>query len=440
MQIDNSWSLEQNLKDYYTYCENVLPDILKALPLGNHINVGIYGRGRHTKLMLTAYKTLVGKIDANITFIDVPFDPYAEIYVGENAISVKDINKENFDAIILSSSDYEDRLFKSLVDEVDHDVLKNIPIYRFYDKYKSDIFWQQWQMVRFPDKPFSELPVLKFKVADVFKGSYDNPLSCVMDKYKLVVSDEPDIYIYMCYGNDHLGFTYPCIRVAFWGGESHLPDWNDCDYAITTREMPDEPRHYRYNAMEPYNTMIQNRSQFMKKDMADRKFCNFVYSNGSYGEGALLRQDFCKRLMNYKYVDCPGKVLNNMKDAITPREEDWSRGKVEFIRNYKFTIAFENERIDGYTTEKLYHPLRAGSIPIYWGNPLIGETVDNRCFINCNEYDNDFDAVIERVKEIDNDPELYLYMLGISPMKKGYRFDHYDGLEAFWMKIIEEKL
>lgn len=252
------------------------------------------------------------------------------------------------------------------------------------------------------------------------------------------MSEEPDIYIYMCYGNAHKGFHYPCVRVAYWAGESHEPDWNDCDYAVTTRVIEDEPRHHRYNAMEPYNSMIQNRKPFLKKEMADRKFCNFIYSNETYGEGAFLRKEFCKRLMNYKHVDCPGKVLNNMKDAIEPRNGAWSRSKVEFIRNYKFTIAFENESVDGYTTEKLFQPLRVGSVPIYWGNPKITDIVDSRCFVNCNDYDNDLDSVIQRVIEIDNDPELYMYMLGISPMKPNYRFDHYDANEAFWIKVIED--
>ncbi len=57
--------------------------------------------------------------------------------------------------------------------------------------------------------------------------------------------------------------------------------------------------------------------------------------------------------------------------------------------------------LPGYTTEKLFDCFKAGTVPIYWGNPEITRDVNPKAFINCNDYENDFDAVIERVKEID---------------------------------------
>ena len=59
--------------------------------------------------------------------------------------------------------------------------------------------------------------------------------------------------------------------------------------------------------------------------------------------------------------------------------------------------------MDGYTTEKLIQPFMAGSIPIYYGNPLVAEEFNRNAFIDCNVFDNDFDAVIEEIKRIDND-------------------------------------
>jgi hypothetical protein len=34
---------------------------------------------------------------------------------------------------------------------------------------------------------------------------------------------------------------------------------------------------------------------------------------------------------------------------------------------YTFTLTFENTDYPGYVTEKLFHALSAGSIPLYWG-------------------------------------------------------------------------
>ena len=46
--------------------------------------------------------------------------------------------------------------------------------------------------------------------------------------------------------------------------------------------------------------------------------------------------------------------------------------KMDFIKDYKFVISFENSSNPGYTTEKLIEPMLVNSIPIYWGNTEVG--------------------------------------------------------------------
>lgn len=184
---------------------------------------------------------------------------------------------------------------------------------------------------------------------------------------------------------------------------------------------------------------IQDRSEYSDINFAEKRFCNFIYSNEFTGEGAFLRKDFCKKLMQYKKVDCPGMVLHNMDTDELPSR--WSKdsywGKVDFIRNYKFTIAFENCLMDGYTTEKLIQPFMAGSIPIYYGNPLVTEEFNRNAFIDCNAFGNDFDAIIEEVKRIDNDSELAKHMILQSPMRNDYDFAWENRLLDFMTKIVE---
>lgn len=38
---------------------------------------------------------------------------------------------------------------------------------------------------------------------------------------------------------------------------------------------------------------------------------------------------------------------------------------------YKFTLAMENAICDDYMTEKLWRPLRLGSVPIVFGSPKV---------------------------------------------------------------------
>ena len=81
-----------------------------------------------------------------------------------------------------------------------------------------------------------------------------------------------------------------------------------------------------------------------------------------------------------------------------------------FRELFKFGIAFENSSKSGYTTEKILHALGAGTIPIYWGDPRVGEDFNEERFINCHAYGS-FTEVVEEVRRLDNDDEAYLAML-----------------------------
>ena len=66
--------------------------------------------------------------------------------------------------------------------------------------------------------------------------------------------------------------------------------------------------------------------------------------------------------------------MNNMNGWSVPREPNRLQGKLDFLRDYKFTLAVENNIWPGYTTEKLVDPMFAGSIPIYVGDPQANST------------------------------------------------------------------
>jgi alpha(1,3/1,4) fucosyltransferase len=115
------------------------------------------------------------------------------------------------------------------------------------------------------------------------------------------------------------------------------------------------------------------------------------------------RNDFFHLLTNkYKKVDSGGKALNSIGGLVND--------KLAFQRECKFSIAFENSSYPGYTTEKILHAFVADTIPIYWGNPLVHKDFNTKAFINCHDYNN-FDEVVDRVIEIDNNDELYLQYL-----------------------------
>lgn len=108
------------------------------------------------------------------------------------------------------------------------------------------------------------------------------------------------------------------------------------------------------------------------------------------------------KLSQYKQVDSGGKVLNNIGYQIGASQEE----KLEWMKGYKFSIVFENSEYPGYTTEKLVDGLLTGTLPIYWGNPLISKDFNPSAFINCHDYQN-FESVVDLVKELDTNTDLY---------------------------------
>lgn len=231
----------------------------------------------------------------------------------------------------------------------------------------------------------------------------------LIKRYDVVICDEPDFLFYTCDSNKNIKYNN-CVKI-FYTAENVVPNFNKCDYGIGVDYITFEDRYLRFPPVY-YNEQMRIMPE---GNPAKRKFCNFVYNNFNVGTGALLRQEFCKKLAQYKHVDCPGIVLNNMKDAIEPRDGNWGEGKLKFIKDYKFTIAFENSFNNGYTTEKLTDPFMASSIPIYWGNPVVTRDFNPKSFINCSDFAS-FDDVIEYVKYLDNNDDLYLEMLNQPPL------------------------
>jgi hypothetical protein len=60
--------------------------------------------------------------------------------------------------------------------------------------------------------------------------------------------------------------------------------------------------------------------------------------------------------------------------------------KFEVLQNYDFCLCFENMRMDGYITEKLFDCLYAGSIPLYLGAPDVLDYIPAGVFVDCRKY------------------------------------------------------
>jgi hypothetical protein len=98
------------------------------------------------------------------------------------------------------------------------------------------------------------------------------------------------------------------------------------------------------------------------------------------------REEFFRQLSKYKKVDAPGKSMNNMPSIDSTYTGDKWTVKHQFLSQYKFTIAFENYVYPGYQTEKLYDAMLCQSMPVYCGDPNIGEVFNTKSFLYANDF------------------------------------------------------
>ena len=142
-------------------------------------------------------------------------------------------------------------------------------------------------------------------------------------------------------------------------------------------------------------------------ELERKKFCAFVVSNPSNP----IRNKAFQWLNEYKPIDSAGRLYNNIGDTIFAGlgGGGGELAKLEFLKDYKFCITFENSSSQGYVTEKLLHAKAAGCIPIYWGDPKVERDFDTKGFIDARKIHCKED-LLALVKTIDEDPKKYLEM------------------------------
>jgi len=270
---------------------------------------------------------------------------------------------------------------------------------------------------------------------------------------------------------------------VFIGCENVRPIMSECDWAfgVEHEEYVGHPRYMRFARWGEDSHLVLHEKDWSRILQSKTRFCTFLYASE-----VPYREAFFRALSGYKHIDAPGRSMNNMSgiDPV-PGRRSWS-AKVEFLRRYKFVIAFENGSRPGYNTEKLTHAIEADCLPIYWGDPEIGRSFNVRRLINAHDYLprprrfvprlpysphsvksngapsfmdrvarringtareteeyiwtlSGFDGLIDRVIEIDRDDELYLQHLR-EPFLNGNKPPDRSRWIVRWREIFDQSL
>jgi hypothetical protein len=188
-----------------------------------------------------------------------------------------------------------------------------------------------------------------------------------------------------------------------YSGESYA--YNNSNYdiilksEITKNNIVDLPLfvYYMYNNNLIDNLIFRNITQI------PTKFCCFIVSNPK----CQIRNFVFQELNKYKRVDSFGKFANNVGYVL--QHNYWSKEYIDFIKQYKFIICFENSKTETYITEKIINPLIAGIIPVYWGTHHIKNIFNTNSLLFLeNENQQEINNLIEKIKQLDNDDAKYI--------------------------------
>jgi hypothetical protein len=246
--------------------------------------------------------------------------------------------------------------------------------------------------------------------------------------YMVQLTDDPDYVIYSCDGTDFI--NYDCIRINI-DLEMLVPDFNLTDYAIGEHCLQLDDRYMLFFPMVCFSSnsfskeKILKRSNFSHQDMEKKEiFASFIHA----WPGAQERNAMFDKLNKYKPISSGGRFRNNIGYFI--------KDKGPFISKSKFHFAMSNRMYN--SNEKIFEAFYNKTMPIYWGDPKIGRYFNTSAFINCHDYDS-FDDVIARIKEIDNDDDLYVSMMRQPVLAEGFTFEKMEkGLEDFLCHIFDQ--
>ena len=110
-------------------------------------------------------------------------------------------------------------------------------------------------------------------------------------------------------------------------------------------------------------------------------------------------------------VDRPGLCLNSVKWPACSKSQGGSKGKCgkhAVLRAYPFYLALENSDELDYVSEKIFHALEAGVLPVYNGAPNIDDFVPANSVVDLKAFGGSIERLAEHLHSLLDEPEKYL--------------------------------
>lgn len=139
-------------------------------------------------------------------------------------------------------------------------------------------------------------------------------------------------------------------------------------------------KYYCYN--ENYNIITHIEEKYKENIKKDKQsFATIVARHDMYGQRTII----CNIVKMY------GTILGGSNFMQTDKIGPLIKDKINFIKKGLICICPENSESEGYYTEKIFHALEAGTIPLYWAVDYPEKDMINEnkyLFCNISNYNN----------------------------------------------------
>ena len=247
-------------------------------------------------------------------------------------------------------------------------------------------------------------PIISLNFSDCPPQFENYFLPILEEKYTIRHDERPDFLVYALTGHRHR--LYNCVKI-YVHHETYLPNWKECDYAILPIDLNDSRvLHIPIFAFDRSpQPLIRGGEDWAAIQKMKTRFCAALssYANTTVKQRTQLFHSLNRR----QRIDSPGRGMNNTGFS-------GIGDKLAFYQSYRFVLAFENKERIGWTTEKMYDPLAAYAIPIFWGDRNASKYFNPDSFINAHDF-RDHEELADYVCHVDTTPNLYEKYLRATP-------------------------
>ncbi|CAF4372515.1 unnamed protein product [Rotaria sp. Silwood2] len=272
---------------------------------------------------------------------------------------------------------------------------------------------------------------------DLFLKKYDN------SAYPSIIADplipiSKELYIDVLYNNfrscDSMWgfvFNFESISNYPWAADSQNLKLFDITLGYDRSVYDLIPAPWLFNYVEQLT--FNSKRLSIEKAMSSKKPIHSITISDNYWTNTLTLSSMQQEKSNTSHVRAPILWMNNVdnygtcgnnirslpehiveiqrsinRDLKDRGSYNWEAGKLTLSSEYLFTIAIENSLGYDYITEKLWHPLIAGSVPIYLGAPNVEDWLpcETDCIIDLRKFTTPKDAAVY-IKSIATNRTLY---------------------------------